>query len=242
VRLTIPALALAAAVAAAACSRHDATRETREEHGEVADTMPLDTLDMLAAGDSGTASVPGMARDTLVALGGPGARATADSAAGPAGEVAPSAAELTLLQSELAMPVAGVERSALIDSFDEGRGGGSRRHEALDIPAPRRTPVLSATPGRVLKLFSSKDGGLMVYAADSSERFVLMYAHLDGYAPGLAEGAPLRRGETIGFVGTTGNAPPDLPHLHFAIARTADVSKWWTGTPVNPYPLLREGL
>ena len=99
-RLTIPALALAAAVAAA-CSRHDATRETREEHGEVADTMPLDTLDMLAAGDSGTASVPGMARDTLVALGGPGARATADSAAGPAGEVAPSAAELTLLQSEL---------------------------------------------------------------------------------------------------------------------------------------------
>lgn len=80
----------------------------------------------------------------------------------------------------------------------------------------------------------------MVYAADSSERFILLYGHLEGYAPGLAEGQRLSRGQTIGFVGTTGNAPPNLPHLHFAIERATDISKWWQGTAVNPFPLLTQ--
>jgi murein DD-endopeptidase MepM/ murein hydrolase activator NlpD len=79
----------------------------------------------------------------------------------------------------------------------------------------------------------------MVYAADSAGRFVLMYAHLDSYAPGLRDGQPLARGQTIGAVGTTGNAPPNVPHLHFAIARPRDVTRWWTGTPVDPRPLLQ---
>lgn len=146
--------------------------------------------------------------------------------------------DLIVLQRELAIPVAGVTASGLYDTFGELRGG-TRQHEALDILAPRGTPVLSAANGRVLKLFDSKAGGLMVYAADSSERFILMYGHLDAYAPGLAEGQKLERGQQIGIVGTTGNAPPGTPHLHFAIARSADVKQWWKGAPVNPLPLLR---
>jgi murein DD-endopeptidase MepM/ murein hydrolase activator NlpD len=139
----------------------------------------------------------------------------------------------------LIVPVRGVEPSQLRDTYDELRGGDTRTHEALDIPAPRGTPVLSATGGRVLKLFDSKAGGKMVYAADSSEHFILMYAHLDSYANGLAEGQPLTRGQVLGAVGTTGNAPPNLPHLHFAIARSNDVKVWWKGMPVNPFPMLK---
>jgi peptidoglycan LD-endopeptidase LytH len=146
--------------------------------------------------------------------------------------------DLMVLQRELAIPVAGVTVSGLYDTFGELRGG-TREHEALDILAPRGTPVLSAAKGRVLKLFDSKPGGLMVYAADSSEKFILMYGHLDAYQPGLAEGQPLQRGQQIGVVGTTGNAPAGTPHLHFAIARSADVKQWWKGAPVNPFPLLR---
>jgi murein DD-endopeptidase MepM/ murein hydrolase activator NlpD len=150
----------------------------------------------------------------------------------------PTDVDLAVLQRELSMPLVGVTKATLHDTFNEMRGG-TRTHEALDILAPRGTAVLSATPGRVLKLFNSKAGGLMVYAADSTDRFILMYAHLDAYQPGLAEGQPLRRGQQLGIVGTTGNAAPIVPHLHFAIARSSDVSQWWKGVPVNPYPLLK---
>ena len=151
---------------------------------------------------------------------------------------APTATDLTVLQHEMGIPLAGVPASALRDTYEEMRGGGTRTHEALDILAPRGTPVLSAANGRVLKLFNSKAGGLMVYAADSSEHFILMYGHLDAYAPGLTDGQPLRRGQPLGTVGTSGNAAPTVPHLHFAIARSTDVKQWWKGAPVNPYPLL----
>jgi murein DD-endopeptidase MepM/ murein hydrolase activator NlpD len=149
----------------------------------------------------------------------------------------PTDADLAVLRRELIVPLSGVAPSALYNSYDEVRGG-TRKHEALDIPAARGTPVLSAATGRVLKLFNSAAGGLMVYAADSTKRFILMYAHLDAYQPGLAEGQPLRRGQQIGTVGTSGNAAVDVPHLHFAIARSSDVTQWWKGAPVNPYPLL----
>jgi murein DD-endopeptidase MepM/ murein hydrolase activator NlpD len=150
----------------------------------------------------------------------------------------PTDAALGTLRREMMIPVSGVPARALYDSYDEVRGG-TRKHEAIDIPAPRGTAVLSAANGRVLKLFTSRAGGLMVYAADSSEQFILMYAHLDAYQPGLADGQPLRRGQQIGTVGTSGNAPPTVPHLHFAIARSSDVKQWWKGMPVNPYPLLK---
>ena len=181
---------------------------------------------------------------TIASDGAPVPAAPAASGAGtpatgtPGASAAPATPTPLLASGALLLPVQGIEPSALHDTYSEMRGGGNRTHEALDIPAPRGTPVLSATGGRVLKLFNSKAGGKMVYAADSTERFILMYAHLDAYANGLAEGQPLRRGQVIGTVGTTGNAPPSVPHLHFAIARSNDVKVWWKGAPVNPYPLL----
>jgi murein DD-endopeptidase MepM/ murein hydrolase activator NlpD len=138
----------------------------------------------------------------------------------------------------LSMPVAGVDPRALHDDFAEGRGGGTRPHEALDIPAPRGTPVLAVEDGVVRKLFTSVPGGLTVYQFDLPERYCYYYAHLDGYAPGLHEGQSLRRGDVVGYVGTTGNAPKNTPHLHFAVSRLDPDKRWWTGTPVDPYPLL----
>ena len=168
-------------------------------------------------------------------------RVTAAPTRSPAGSaaVAPTPDELSALAASLVVPVAGVTAAELQGSFHAPRGGGTRQHNALDIPAPRGTPVISATPGRVLRLFNSKAGGIMVYAADATDRFILMYAHLDRYADGLKDGMPLERGQTIGYVGTTGNAPPNVPHLHFAIARTNDVSRWWNGTPIDPAPLFK---
>ncbi len=170
--------------------------------------------------------------DTLVAL--DNADSIRHDTTAPA---VPRETELSALAETLTIPVAGVRAEELLDTFNEARG--ERRHDALDIPAPRGTPVLAATDGRVLRLFTSERGGLMIYTADASERFVLMYAHLDGYADGVSDGSPLRRGQVIGYVGTTGNAPPNVPHLHFAIARSTDVSRWWEGTPVDPLPLLQ---
>jgi len=149
-----------------------------------------------------------------------------------------TASELASLASRLIIPVRGIAVRDLRDSYTEPRGGGSRSHEALDIPAPRNTPVLAATDGRILRKFSCKDGGNMIYSTDASEKFILMYAHLDHYADNLVDGMPVKQGDIIGYVGITGNAPPDLPHLHFAIARASDIRDWWKGTPVNPFPLL----
>ena len=123
----------------------------------------------------------------------------------------------------------------LRDSFDEVRG--KARHEALDIMAARGTPVLAVADGRVAKLFTSLPGGLTVYQFDSSQTVAYYYAHLDRYADGLTEGALLKRGQLLGTVGSTGNASFDAPHLHFAVFVLGPQRQWWTGTPVNPYPL-----
>jgi peptidoglycan LD-endopeptidase LytH len=122
------------------------------------------------------------------------------------------------------------------DNFDEGRGG--HRHEALDIMAPRGTPVVAVDGGRVAKLFTSAAGGITVYQFDRDEKYVYYYAHLDRYAAGLAEGKWLERGQVLGYVGSTGNAKPDAPHLHFTIFRLGPDKRWWKGEPVNPYPFL----
>ena len=152
------------------------------------------------------------------------------------GSINATTQELTELRAMLDVPVRGVVPSQLRDTYTESRG--DHPHDALDIPAPRGTAVTSAADGRVLKLFNSQAGGLMVYAADPSERFILLYGHLDRYEPGLVEGARLVRGQVIGTVGTTGNAPPGTPHLHFAILRGVPGTAWWRGVAVNPYPLL----
>ena len=137
----------------------------------------------------------------------------------------------------LRLPVEGAHIPDLKDNFAETRGG-KRQHEAIDILAPRGTPVVAAVDGTVAKLFTSQQGGLTVYEFDRSGTYCYYYAHLDRYAPGLAEGMALRRGERIGNVGTSGNAPKNTPHLHFAVFRLGPEKKWWQGEVVNPYPLL----
>ena len=142
--------------------------------------------------------------------------------------------------AELVPPLADLRPAQLIDTFDEARGGDSgRKHEALDIMAPRGTPVLAMTTGPVKKLFESQQGGLTVYQFDRQEVYCFYYAHLDRYAAGLAEGVVLQRGEVLGYVGSTGNAHPENPHLHLAISRLGPEKKWWEGTPINPYPIVR---
>lgn len=157
----------------------------------------------------------------------------------PSGTETVTSDDLALLAHELAMPLSGIDPDSLRSNFDAPRAGGLRRHEALDIMAPRFTPIHSAAKGRVLKLFTSVAGGLMVYAADSSERFILMYAHLDHYAAGLRNGQSLERGQLIGYVGSTGNASANAPHLHFGILRSADVRRWSKGKAIDPLPVLR---
>lgn len=137
------------------------------------------------------------------------------------------------------IPVAGVAADTLVSSFDEARSGGARRHEAMDIMAPRGTPVLASVDGRVVKLFTSAAGGLTIYQFDEEERYCYYYAHLDAYAPDLTEGQDVTRGQIIGFVGSTGNAAPDAPHLHFAIFRLGPDKRWWEGDPVDPLTFLR---
>jgi peptidoglycan LD-endopeptidase LytH len=138
---------------------------------------------------------------------------------------------------KLMMPIASVDPNSLRDSFSELRDG--HRHEALDIPAPRGTPVLAAAEGNVIKLFTSKPGGLTLYEFDDSRQYCFYYAHLDHYAQGMRQGVLLRPGQVLGYVGTTGDAPPDAPHLHFAVFRLGPEKKWYQGTPIDPLPLLR---
>jgi murein DD-endopeptidase MepM/ murein hydrolase activator NlpD len=139
----------------------------------------------------------------------------------------------------LIVPVSGVARTALSDTYRDARGGGARAHEAIDIMASRGTPVIAAAPGIIEKLFQSQDGGNTIYQRSEDRRTIYYYAHLDSYAPGIAEGQRVARGRTLGAVGSTGNASESAPHLHFAVLRTTPEAKWYdTATPVDPYPLL----
>lgn len=139
----------------------------------------------------------------------------------------------------LAIPVAGIAAGDLQDTFTQARAGGARVHDAIDIMAPHGTRVVAAAPGRVEKLFFSKGGGgISAYVRSDDRQWSYYYAHLQDYAPGLTEGQKLAQGQLIGTVGSTGNANPAGPHLHFAVNRMAPGEKWYNGSPVNPYPLL----
>ena len=138
----------------------------------------------------------------------------------------------------LTVPLQGLDRKALRSSFDEQRGGG-RRHEAMDVLSPRNTPVLAVDDGTIAKLFTSKAGGLTVYQFDADAVYAYYYAHLERYAPGLEEHQRVKRGDVIGYVGTSGNAPPDTPHLHFAIFKLTEAKQWWKGTPIDPFLVFR---
>ena len=138
----------------------------------------------------------------------------------------------------LAVPVRGLDADQLVSSFHDARG--SRRHEAIDILAPRGTDVFAIENGTIAKLFTSNLGGLTVYQFDPSEKYVYYYAHLDSYAPGMKEGMTVRKGDVLGKVGTTGNAPENTPHLHFAISKLDPDKRWWGGTALDPFLVWRD--
>jgi murein DD-endopeptidase MepM/ murein hydrolase activator NlpD len=162
--------------------------------------------------------------------------AVVDPASGPPVAIAES---VEVGPAGLAIPVAGVKAGQLTDTFTQARAGGARVHDAIDIMADEGTPVIAATDGTVEKLFLSEGGGgITAYVRSPDQRWSYYYAHLQGYAPGLAEGQKVRRGQVIGRVGHTGNANPEGPHLHFAINQMRAGEKWHQGTPINPYPLL----
>lgn len=140
----------------------------------------------------------------------------------------------------LMIPVEGVSPTALTDTFTQAREGGARVHDAIDIMAPRGRAVLAVTDGRIEKLFWSEAGGRTLYLRSPDRRTLYYYAHLDGYAPGVREGLVVRRGQRIARVGSSGNADPAGPHLHFAVQRMAAGEAWHGGRPVNPYPLLTQ--
>ena len=140
----------------------------------------------------------------------------------------------------LRVPVQGVLPQDLRDTYTDQRAGGARVHEAMDILAPRGTPVLAVDSGHIAKLFLSKPGGITLYQFDPTGHFAYYYAHLDRYAEGIAEGQTVQRGQLLGYVGSTGNANPEAPHLHFALLRLDAQKRWWKGTAMNPFPYLRE--
>jgi peptidoglycan LD-endopeptidase LytH len=243
-RLRTCAAALVLVVVSTGCETRDSAEVTSREADEIpgaiidSETTVIDSsisapapLDVDADAETPLATTSVWDSISLASM--PPAPDPAPAATDTASQ--PTTLELAVLSASLEVPVSGVARSELRDTYAEARTG--HVHHAIDILAPRGTPVVSATAGRLLKLFNSKAGGIMVYATDTSERFILLYGHLDRYADGLSNGMLLARGQLIGYVGTTGNAPPGTPHLHFGILRGNPVKSWSRGTPVNPYLL-----
>jgi murein DD-endopeptidase MepM/ murein hydrolase activator NlpD len=174
------------------------------------------------------------------------ARATVSEAGAPAADAASPrevsssvAADVEYLRDRhLLVPVAGADMSKVEDSFYEDRDGGERTHHALDILAPRGTPILSADDGKILRMSNSTLGGICMYTVDPAGRIVYYYAHMDRYNDTMTPGRAIAKGDTLGYVGTTGNAPKNMPHLHFQIMRWAPDGKYWNGEPIDPFELL----
>jgi murein DD-endopeptidase MepM/ murein hydrolase activator NlpD len=159
---------------------------------------------------------------------------TVDPASGPPVAIAQ---QVIVGPAGLAVPVLGIKPNQLSDTFDDARGQG-RRHDAIDIMAAEGTPVIAVADGKIEKLFNSARGGITIYQRSPDRKWTYYYAHLQAYAPGLAEGQQVKRGQVIGKVGHTGDANAAGPHLHFAINQMTPAESWWHGSPINPYPLL----
>nr|WP_276591762.1 M23 family metallopeptidase [Sphingomicrobium nitratireducens] len=169
----------------------------------------------------------------------PQRRAAREVALDPDADPVTLAEAIEVGPSGMAVPVAGIAPDELVDTFTQARAGGARRHDAIDIMADTGTPVVASAPGTVEKIYFSRGGGgKTVYVRSKDKRWIYYYAHLDVYAPGLKEGQAVGLGDALGTVGSTGNASPDGPHLHFAIHRMEPEESWWEGRPINPYPLL----
>lgn len=142
---------------------------------------------------------------------------------------------------KIGAPIANLHPRDIQDTYNQGRDHG-RTHEATDILAPRNTPILAVADGTIEKLFLSKPGGITVYQFDPTRTYCYYYAHLDRYAKGLKEGQAVKKGDLVGYVGTTGNASAKQPHLHFAIFQLLIDKKWWHGKPINPYNSLLKAI
>ncbi|HEL4267770.1 TPA: M23 family metallopeptidase [Stenotrophomonas maltophilia] len=188
------------------------------------------------AGDPVPAPLP-QAQPAVTAA--PAKESVAPPATAPAARVAPSVAQAADAPSGLLLPVQGILTSQLRDTFTDARSEG-RVHDAIDIMADAGTPVLAVADGMVEKLFDSERGGLTIYQFEPSGRWCYYYAHLQRYADGLAEKQVIKRGEVIGYVGSTGNASAEAPHLHFEVHLLGPEKQWWKGESINPYPLLKQ--
>lgn len=154
----------------------------------------------------------------------------------PASAPAPASAAADI-PSALLIPVAGIRAEDLQDTYTQSRSEG-RTHNAIDIIAPRGTPVLAATDGTIVKFFRSERGGITLYQRGADGKTIYYYAHLDRYADGISENQSVRRGDLLGYVGDTGNSTPGNYHLHFAVWIADDPKRYWDGANLNPYPLL----
>ncbi|WP_401734382.1 M23 family metallopeptidase [Stenotrophomonas muris] len=188
----------------------------------------------LDVGEPQAASLPEAPSTVATA---PAKESVAPPATAPPAIAAPSAAQAAAAPPGLLLPVQGIQASQLRDTFTDARSQG-RVHDAIDIMADAGTPVLAVADGTVEKLFDSERGGLTIYQFEPSGRWCYYYAHLQRYADGLAEKQVIKRGEVIGYVGSTGNASADAPHLHFEVHVLGPEKQWWKGESINPYPLL----
>lgn len=145
-----------------------------------------------------------------------------------------------LRHHHLHLPIDHAKVDAMEGQFADRRAGGTRGHEAVDILADRNTRVRAVEDGVIARLFFSKAGGITIYQFDPTGRFCYYYAHLEDYANGLKESQHVSGGETIGYVGTSGNASKNTPHLHFAIFELTPERHWWQGRPVDPFLVFRK--
>lgn len=227
---TIRTFAIGAACGFVAGAALVAVLITKYSHGA---RTPAANSSASVSSDDGLADV-----DAPILEGRRSTAATSGTASGDATPVMRAAPPEALAHRKFEMPVEGVKPEQLVRSFEDRRSG-TRTHEALDILAPRNTPVKAIDDGAIARLFESKAGGITIYQFDPTEQFCYYYAHLERYADGLREGDHVKKGQVIGYVGISGNAPKDTPHLHFAIFKLTSAKRWWEGTPVDPYDILR---
>jgi len=175
-------------------------------------------------------AAPRSSKPAATAASAPAPSATAGATVGMTGDGS---------NGHLRVPIDGVDIESFKSGFDERRGG-DRPHEAIDMLSPRNTPVHAVENGTIAKLFYSKAGGLTIYQFDPTGRLCFYYAHLERYADGLHDGQTIAQGEVIGYVGTSGNAPANTPHLHFAVFELKGDRKWWQGTAIDPYLVFTE--
>jgi peptidoglycan LD-endopeptidase LytH len=202
--------------------------ETTEVRSELSRPRPVAPYDSAAPDEVAPNAIPPVPTPALIG----------SQDAGRAGQAAAVASRGSTAAVALIVPVAGVRRDQLVDTYSQARSGG-RSHDAIDIIAPRGTPVVAAAAGSVLKLFQSVQGGTTLYQLDPDRRTIYYYAHLDRYAPDIVEGMQLQQGQTLGYVGNTGNSGAGNYHLHFEITTTLDPKQYWGGVASNPYPRLR---